>query len=314
MRYSVIIPLFNKAPYVEKALTSVFAQTWRDFEIVVVDDGSTDGSAAIADKALSDSGCENQMLRQPNAGVSTARNNGVAASRGEYICFLDADDWWAPTFLERMNWLIGEYPEAGIYGSNYFYVKNGREKICVSNAETGYINYCRVYSETLAMPLTSISVCMPRGIFDRIGGFRPNLQLGEDFDLWIKIATTNKVAFLNEALAYYNQDSNPQWRGTKRLLHPKHHMLWNLDYLEEEEKNNPDYKLLIDNLRVYSLLPYYLSNEFREDARKELAKVDWSKQPVKSIATYKKPIWFLICKRKFLKAGSKIKQMILKHI
>lgn len=77
MRFSIIIPLYNKAPYVAKALESVAAQTWRDFEVIVVDDGSTDGSADIAGKVLAGSGCEYQLLRQPNAGVSTARNNGV---------------------------------------------------------------------------------------------------------------------------------------------------------------------------------------------------------------------------------------------
>lgn len=314
MRFSVIIPLYNKAPYITKALESVASQTWRDFEIVVVDDGSTDGSADIAKKVLAGSGCEYHLLRQPNAGVSTARNNGVAASGGEYICFLDADDWWAPTFLERMDSLIGEYPDAGIYGSNYYYVKNGRQRICVPNAETGYINYCRVYAETLAMPLTSISVCMPRCIFDEFSGFRPQLKLGEDFDLWIKIVLRHKVAFLNEALAYYNQDANPQWRGTGHLVNPGAHMLWNLDYLEGEEKTNPDYKQLIDNLRSYSLLPYYLSSQYRKDAKRELKKVDWSRQPAKTAALYKKPIWFLKSRRAFLKAGSNVKQMILRHI
>lgn len=314
MRFSIIIPLYNKAPYVAKALESVAAQTWRDFEVIVVDDGSTDGSADIAGKVLAGSGCEYQLLRQPNAGVSTARNNGVAASCGEYVCFLDADDWWAPTFLERMNWLIGEYPDAGIYGTNYYYVKNGLQRICVPNAETGYINYCKVYAETLAMPLWTGAVCMSKVIFEEFGGFKPHLKLGEDFDLWIRVALSHKVAFLNEPLSYYNQESDPTWRLVGRLHNPSRHMLWNLGYLEDEEKTNPDYKQLIDNLRTYSLLPYYLSSDSREDAKKELAKVDWSRQPARTAALYRKPIWFLKCKRKLLKAGSYVKQIILKHI
>lgn len=314
MKFSVIIPLFNKAPYVTKAIDSVTAQTLRDVEIVVVDDGSTDGSVDIAEKALADSGCEYQLLRQPNSGVSTARNNGVDASHGDYICFLDADDWWAPTFLERMNWLTSTYPDAGIYGSNYYYVKNGRQRVCVPNAETGYINYCKVYAESLAMPLWTGAVCMRRTTFDEMGGFKPHLKLGEDFDLWIRIALSHKVAFLNEPLSYYNQESDPTWRLVGRLHDPAQHMLWNLDYLEDEEKTNNDYKQLIDNLRSYSLLPYYLSSQYREDAKRELAKVDWSRQPAKTASLYKKPIWFLKCRRSFLKAGSNIKQMMLKHI
>ena len=82
MRFSVIIPLYNKAPYVKKAIESVLAQTWRDFELVVVDDGSSDDSYAIADSVLKECAIPYQLIHQNNAGVSTARNNGVAASHG----------------------------------------------------------------------------------------------------------------------------------------------------------------------------------------------------------------------------------------
>ena len=103
MRFSVIIPLFNKAPYIKKALESVRSQTFSDFEIVVVDDGSTDNSFTEAKSLLEDSDVRYQLKHQDNAGVSTARNNGVSLSKGDYLCFLDADDWWAPSFLEKKH-------------------------------------------------------------------------------------------------------------------------------------------------------------------------------------------------------------------
>ena len=314
MRFSVIIPLYNKGPYINRALASVIEQTFRDFELIVVDDGSTDDSFKVAQSALKDAEVGHQLIRQENAGVGRTRNNGVMAASGEYICFLDADDWWAPSFLERMDWLINAYPDAGIYGTNYYCVKNGRERICVTTAKTGYINYCRSYAEKLQMPLTSISVAIPKAVFQSSGGFKPHLKLGEDFDLWIRIALSHKVAFLDEPLAYYFQDSNPVWRGTGHLTDPKAHMLWNLDYLSEEEKKNPDYKQLIDNLRTYSLLPYYLSNQYRKYAKIELAKVDWRKQPRKTRVLYRYPVWLLRLRRRFLKTGSKVKQMIISHL
>ena len=313
MRFSVIIPLYNKAPYVKKALDSVLSQTFKDYELIIVDDGSTDESYLIAKESVEGTKVNYSLIQQENAGVSTARNNGVAASKGDYICFLDADDWWAPTFLEKMNLFIDDYPDAGIYGTNYYYVKNGRQRVCVTTAKTGYINYCKVYAEKLQMPLTSISVAIPRYTFDEFNGFRPQLKLGEDFDLWIRISLKNKVAFLNEPLAYYFQDSDPQWRGTGKLLSPKNHMLWNLEYLEKKEKTNPDYKSLIDGLRTYSLLPYYLSRQYRSDAKQQLAKVDWNGQPSKYRRLYKTPVPILKCKYTFLKIGSKIKQFIIKH-
>ena len=314
MRFSVIIPLYNKGPYVCKALASVNAQTFRDFELIVVDDGSTDDSLRVAKSTMDSAEVEHVLISQENAGVSTARNNGVNASHGDYICFLDADDWWAPTFLERMDWLINEYPEAGIYGTNYYYVKNGRQRVCVTTAETGYINYCKVYAEKLQMPLWTGAVCMPRRIFDEFGGFRTHLRLGEDFDLWIKVALKYKVAFLDEALSFYYQDADAAWRLVGRLHDPQAHMLWNLEYLEEEEKSNPDYKRLIDNLRTYSLLPYYLSKQYHEAAKQELAKVDWEKQPGTVRKQYKMPAFFLRIKQAFMKFGSLLKQWVIRHI
>ena len=314
MRFSIIIPLYNKGPYINKALTSVMGQTFRDFELIVVDDGSTDDSFKVAEAVLKDSDIDYRLICQENAGVSTARNNGVAVSKGDCICFLDADDWWSPVFLERMDWLIKAYPEAGIYGTNYYYVKNDRQRICVTTADTGYINYCKVYAEKLQMPLTSISVSIPKKVYNEIGGFRKHLRLGEDFDLWIKIALTHKVAFLNEPLAYYFQDSDPAWRGTGHLIDPQFHILWNLEYLEDMEKSNPDYKRLIDHLRAYNLLPYYLSKQYREYAKKELIKVDWSKQPKKVRLQFKVPIAMLRFIRAIYAFGSVIKQWIIKKL
>ena len=313
MRFSVIIPLYNKAPYVKKALESVFDQTFRDYELIVVDDGSTDDSFGVASQVLDGSGIDYQLIHQENAGVSTARNNGVAASHGDYVCFLDADDWWAPGFLERMDWAIKEYPDAGIYGTNYYIISRGQQRIALHIPSTGYINYCDCYRK-LQMPLTSISVAIPRSVFQSLGGFKPHLKLGEDFDLWIRIALSQRVVYLDEPLAYYYQDSNPVWRGTGHLTAPQAHMLWNLEYLEPEERTNPDYKRLIDELRINSLLSYYLSDKYRETARAELAKVDWSKQPMRIRLRYNCPVSVLRYRRILLKYGSRIKQRIIKYL
>ena len=103
--FSLIMPLYNKAPYVAKARRSVLEQTFSDYELVIVDDGSKDESAHIAEKLIAGN-AHCRLIRQENAGVSVARNNGVAASQGDYLCFLDADDWWEPSFLEEMEKLV----------------------------------------------------------------------------------------------------------------------------------------------------------------------------------------------------------------
>lgn len=320
MRFSVIIPLYNKAPYIEKALRSVLAQTFTDYELVVVDDGSQDDSANVAEKVLEEFSIRHKLIHQDNAGVSCARNRGVAESRGEFLCFLDADDWWDPTFLERMAGLITEYPEAGIYGTGYTIVNESRHKTRVApigidpGFEKGYIDYFQVYAKTLAMPLTSISVAIPRNIFVEMQGFPKGIKLGEDFLLWAHIALQHKVAFLNQPLAYYNQDSNVQWRATGHLHEPSSHMLWNLGDLGEVEKCNADFKLLIDNIRTYSLFPYYLSKRYRDIAKKELDKVDWEKQTSRTRSLYRLPISFLRFRQWFRGIGSNFKRLIFRYL
>ena len=305
------MPLYNKAPYVGKAVESVVGQTYGEWELVVVDDGSTDGSGDTV-KAFTDNRIH--LMRQENAGVGMARNNGVAASHGEYLCFLDADDWWEPTFLAEMAALIERHPDAGIYGTGYYIVKNGRKRVAPIGVDEGFtegdINYCQVYAKTLCMPLTSITVCMPRTVFEEAGGFPTGIRLGEDFLLWIHTALKHPVVLLNKPLSNYNQDVDVTYRGTHHLHDPKEHMLWNLGDLEPLEQTDPDYKQLADNLRTYCLQSYLLDPRYRTAAKQELDKVDWSRQPKKTRRLYRQPLCYLRLRALFLKSGSTVKQAI----
>ena len=316
MRFSVIIPLYNKAPYIAKAIQSVLSQTFTDYELIIVDDGSKDDSFAVALNAIECQGnCH--IYRQQNAGVSVARNTGVAFSQGEYLCFLDADDWWDECFLEEMAKLIEEFPHAGIYGTSYTIVNETKKKTRVSpigvdsDLEKGYINYCQVYAKTLAMPLTSISVAIPRIIFNEMGGFLQGIKLGEDFLLWIHIALKYKVVFLNKPLAYYNQDVEQNNRAVGHIYAPEYHMLWNLQDLEQYEQQNADYKILIDKLRVNGLMCYFISNKYHNAALKELEKVDWENQPKKIRKQYKQPIAWLKARYTVMKIGARVKQILI---
>lgn len=337
MKFSVIIPLYNKAPYIRKALESVLAQTYTDYELVVVDDGSTDGSFTIAkqfiDERLEVKGAENskaetngykqspinyKLIRQANAGVSAARNNGVALSHGDYIAFLDADDWWEPTYLERMAQLISDYPDVGLYACNYVYYKPGKTHVAF-NIPTGYINYPKAYYESDAMPVWTGAAMIPRKVYDEMGGFPLGIKLGEDFLLWSKIALRYPVAFLNEPLAWYNNNVPSTLRATRNLHAPEHHMLFRMDaYLQLLPKGKrvetSDWKLLIDRLRVNGLLEYWMSKKYHDLAAIELAKVDWSQQPNSVKRIYKTPIWLLKLKRMVMQMGSCVKQCVMKHI
>ena len=339
MKFSVIIPLYNKAPYVRKALESVCAQTYRDYELIVINDGSTDNSAIVADEYLkATDGIDYQIINQPNAGVSAARNNGVAQAHGDYIAFLDADDWWEPTYLERMAQLIEDYPDAGLYACNYVYYKPGKTHVAL-NIPTGYINYPKAYYESDAMPVWTGAAMIPRQVYDEMGGFPIGIKLGEDFLLWSKIALKYLVAFLNEPLAWYNNDVPATLRATRNLHDPKHHMLFRLDeatgllgYQAIRQENgaaetttphrliaqspycptNDDWRRLIDKLRISGLMEYWLDKRYHDQAAEELKKVDWIKQPASVIRMYKMPIWMLKAKRTYMTLGSYVKQKLIK--
>lgn len=376
MKFSVIIPLYNKAPYIRKALESVLAQTYTDYELIIVDDGSTDGSFTIAkqfiDERLKIKGTEDEvkgyrlkvkgkensgtetngyklspinykLIRQANSGVSAARNAGVAQAQGEYLAFLDADDWWESTYLERMMQLITDYPDAGLYACNYVYYKPGKTHVAL-NIPTGYINYPKAYYESEAMPVWTGAAMMPRKVFEEMGGFPLGIKLGEDFLLWSKIALRDPVAFLNEPLAYYNNDVPATLRATRNLHAPEHHMLFRLELAfgneqeckvesvkcngaEKSEAEIPfstlytlhltptkdDWKSLLDKLRVIGLLEYWMSKEYHNQAIEELKKVDWSLQPNNVKRIYKTPIWMLKLKQIVMQVGSYIKQIIINN-
>ena len=374
MKFSVIIPLYNKAPYIRKALESVFAQTYTDYELIIVDDGSTDGSFTIAkqfiDERLKIKGTEDEvkgyrlevkgkensgaetngyklspinykLIRQANSGVSAARNNGFSVSSAEYIAFLDADDWWEPTYLERMAQLINDYPDAGLYACNYVYYKPGKTHVAL-NIPTGYINYPKAYYESDAMPVWTGAAMIPRQVYDEMGGFPLGIKLGEDFLLWSKIALHYPVAFLNEPLAWYNNDVPVNLRATRNLHHPNNHMLFQMKLAfgggeilnqqhqqqklttiplattqraagEREMPTCQDWNRLIDKLRVGGLLEYWMSKKYHNLAAEELAKVDWEQQPNSVKRMYKTPIWLLKLKRLVMQVGSYMKQFIIRR-
>lgn len=317
--FSVIIPLYNKAAYVEKAIRSVLAQTYGEFELIVVDDGSTDDGWNVVQELMA---TQNPPLggwwgfTQQNQGVSVTRNNGVKAAKYDYIAFLDADDWWEPTYLEEMKGLIEEFPGAGIWGSSYYIVKNNRKRVAPigveNDFERGLINYCKVYAQTLCMPLTSITTIIKKSVFESEKGFKPNLKLGEDFDLWIRVAMKYQVVLLNEPLAYYNQDVEQLQRGVidEKIYEPQTHFIFNLDYLAEYESNNPDMKYLLDKLRLYTLLRYRLQRAFIPQVKHEIDKVDFKQQPFSALLNYKLPILLLNIWYWFKKLGSKLKKKI----
>ncbi len=297
--FSVIVPVYNKAPYIEKALLSVLQQTFRDFEIIVVDDGSTDDGVAIVKKIFSadyltehqlQMPCKGfQLISQPNQGVSSARNNGAKVAQENYLAFLDADDEWHPDYLAKMKQLIEQFPDIGLWASSYYIVKNGRNRIAPVGVEKdfrqGIINYFQVYAKTLCMPVCTDTAIVPKEIFEKEHGFKPQLKLGEDFDLWVRIAMKYPVVFLNEPLAYYHQDVEQKNRAIgEKLYKPSEHMLFS-DYSSYQQ--HKDFVFLYEKLALYGLQPYYLKEKNKEEVKHILQTIRWKEHPFKYYFSYK---------------------------
>lgn len=307
--FSVIIPFYNKAPYVSKTVESVIEQTYKDWELVMVDDGSTDGSSEIV-AGFSDPRIQTVRLEK-NAGVSNARNKGVSIATAPYITFLDADDWWEPTFLAEMAGLIERHPEAGLYSTGYYIVKHGQRRVAPTGLDSTFqeeeIDYCALYASSLCMPLCIGTVCLPRKVFDEQHGFNPALHLGEDFDLWLRIVSHYKTVVLNKPLFSYNQDVAKKNRGTQQLHPPQHHFLWHQDYLHA----SGECKTLLDRLVAYSLLPYYLSHRYHDDTLPLLQHIDWDSLPDKLRQPYRHPLACERLKNRFLSVAVWLRDNLL---
>lgn len=201
----VVIPVYNKAKYIDRCIQSVLNQTVKPGEIIVVDDGSTDDSLQI----LSDNyGQEITLVSQVNAGKSVARNNGVDLSKSGYIAFLDGDDEWAPEYLENIASLMEEYPECSIYSTAYLLASESeRTPVKYRNLPLGFRGVVDDYFDVSLKGwslLSSSSSVVDKQLFYKVGKFTPGLDLGEDLELWCKLAMNGKIAFLNEPLSLYH--------------------------------------------------------------------------------------------------------------
>ena len=173
---SVIIPLYNKEHYIESTIQSVLQQTYNDFEIIIIDDGSTDNSAQKT-KAFNDSRI--RFYYQENQGVSSARNYGIKVSKGEFITFLDADDTWRSGFLEAMFELAQQYPQESVFAV----AQENRPITTLPSGLTVVKDFCSYF-----YCFCTGSLFFRKEVFENVGFFKQNIQIGEDFDMWLRIA------------------------------------------------------------------------------------------------------------------------------
>ena len=217
MKYSAVIPLYNKEHYIEKNLQSVLAQTFQDFEVIVVDDGSSDRSLEMARKVRSD---KIRIISQPNQGVAVARNTGIHNATGTYIAFLDADDEWNETYLETIDKLTTEYPQSDIFVTAYA-VDMGNGKVNYSTRLTPAMGCLDSYWLTLARGYdfvwTSATTIRRQALLDA-GCFKPGEKIGQDLDMWARVARNNpRVAYSSDVCVRYNRSAEANARTRVRV-------------------------------------------------------------------------------------------------
>ena len=220
---SIIIPAFNYGRYLPEAIESALNQEHTAREVIVVDDGSTDDSSAVVARY----GPAVTYIRQENAGLSAARNNGIRAARGCYIAFLDADDSWSPRFLSIVLATWRDRPALGAVHSGFRCIDGKSQplpQVCVSTVPDGQM-YDRLLDGEFFVPS---SVVIRRDCFDRVGLFDERLRGSEDWDMWLRVARQYAFAGIAEPLVNYrihgqNMSASPEYMlRYQRMVVEKH--------------------------------------------------------------------------------------------
>ncbi|MEL1255297.1 glycosyltransferase family 2 protein [Flavobacterium sp. DGU38] len=244
--FSIIIPLYNKENFIENTLKSVLNQNFTDFEVIIVNDGSTDSSE---EKVLQFNDSRVHYYRQKNDGVSAARNYGIEKAKSDYIAFIDADDYWYPGFLGEMFKNIKTCPELKVF-SAAIEIETSKSVIPAhySIKKTGdfeVVNYFKGSSKRTV--LCSSSAIFHKTVFEHSGSFDTKIKSGEDTDLWIRIGLAYPIHFSWKILARYTYD--PDSLSKKHKITIDSINFYKYQLLEE---TNPELKKFLD-LNRFSL-------------------------------------------------------------
>lgn len=292
--FSVVIPLYNKRNAIVRTIQSVLSQTIKDFELVVVDDGSTDDSYSVVSN-LNDARI--RLIHKENGGVSSARNVGIKAAVNPYVALLDGDDFWEPTFLEEQTSLIEDYPQAGMWGVNYAFVKGDKCEACYQGLGAGYRGYVEHYFETTHNDLfCSSSVVIRKDVFEKVGYFDERIASSEDLDMWYRIILNFPVVYYDKVLAYYNQNAENRvaYDTDVRFPLPKD-IKYYLDKFKSDFKNNRAFSHYLNSRVAADLLSekyYFGTPQDKKDADYVVGLLQFSDIHPKYRWIFMTPRWF----------------------
>ena len=306
---SVVIPLYNKEKAIVKTIASVLNQTYTDFELIVVDDGSKDNSLLVV-KAVDDPRV--RVIHKKNGGVSSARNRGIKEAKGEYVALLDGDDLWEPTFLEEQVKLIHDFPEAAMWGVSIAFIKYGKCLKWQQGMGDGYRGYVENYFGTSHNDLfCSSSVMIRKEVFDVVGYFDERISSSEDLDMWYRIILKYPVVFYDKVLVYYNQDAeNRVAYDTDTRFPLTKDIKYYFDKFNDEFDHNPVFSRFMNNYVAANLLKegyYFGTVQERHDSDLVVRKLRYQDIHPKYRWIFKTPRWFgyiiyqIVCLKKKIK-------------
>lgn len=208
MKFSIVTPLYNKALYIAETVDSVLAQTYTDFEFLIINDSSTDDSAEIVG-SYTDSRI--RLYTKPNEGVSAARNFGILNATGDYICFLDADDLWRPNYLQELYNTIKKFPNASFYCCAWdIFIESTSNIIECRNIKNGssckylFLDYSQASSKAFGSIAITSAVTIKRSLLNEMTYlFDERYCIGEDNDMWLRCSLLTKVVYNNTPLMLY---------------------------------------------------------------------------------------------------------------
>ena len=205
IEFSIIIPLYNKEISIKSTIESVLNQTYPNFELIIVNDGSTDNSLETVQK-IDDPRIV--IINKPNGGVSSARNRGIEEAKYEYIAFLDGDDIWYPNALEEYKFLIENFDQCSVYCSSYsMSIKENKSKLNRYVVDDYYYYDALSYAKNGFALTCSDCIVVKRECFQIVGGFNEQLAMGEDLDLWRRLSEKYLFAKSDIVTAFYRTDA-----------------------------------------------------------------------------------------------------------
>lgn len=279
--FTVIIPVYNKAATLGKAIESVYAQQEHAWEMVVVDDGSKDNfEAAIAPYAADP---RIRIVRQQNSGVSVARNRGIELAREPYLAFLDADDEWLPNHLSEFKRMIEQERGAGVYATGYRVLLPGgltKDEGCLVEDDgiqraTDLFEYA--YRNGGRQVLHPLKACVWREAALRCGGFQPDERLGEDTDFLLLLAAYYDVVLCNTVTAIYRRDQSTATTNEGFLNYDWYFQKREQALLADESipaEKRHYIRCMLDHFRIHKARHYLMENR-RRDAVAEMRRVRW---------------------------------------